>query len=51
MKVRSIIRHGPLRSSDLAHLGALLLSSIQPGRVFGRPGGSGAWRRPQGGAV
>ena len=38
--VRSIIRHGPLRSSDLAHLGAFLLSAIQPGGFLAAPAGA-----------
>ena len=40
IRLRSIIRHGPLRSSDLAHLGALLLSSIQPGGFLAAPAGA-----------
>ncbi len=48
VELRSLIRPGPLRSSKLAHP-VPIVCPIRTG--FWRPGGSGAWRRPQGGAV
>ncbi len=46
----SIFRYGPLRYSNLAHLDIDILPHLA-GIRFGRPGGSEAWRRPEGGAV
>ena len=48
--VGSLLRPGPLRSLHLAPLDIDILPH-PAGLGLGRPGGSGAWRRPKGGAV
>ena len=48
--MRSRIRRGPLRASHLAHPDTAILLHLSS-KVFGQPGWSEAWRRPEGGAL